>query len=312
MTEGGILLARASIAHHSKSFSLASRLLPPRCRDTVRVVYAWCRRADDAVDLAPPEHLDGAARALLSELDAIYAGETVADPIALAFSCVARDLEIPKTYPRELLLGMRMDADGTRYETWDDLLLYCHRVAGTVGLMMCHVLGVRDARALRHAAHLGIAMQLTNIARDVVEDWQRGRLYLPNELLRALGAEGVHRRLGQPLPRAALPAFAKATEVLLTEAERYYRSADRGIPDLDFRSAWATATARAVYSDIGRALAHQSFAVDAGRAHVSATRKVLLAATEGVRALLRIGSHVGFRPARLAAPLRFPHDILPV
>jgi phytoene synthase len=312
VTEAAIVLARASIAHHSKSFSLASKLLPRRCRDTARVVYAWCRRADDAVDLAPPDRLDGATRALMRELDAIYSGENVADPIVLAFGSVARELEIPVTYPRELLLGMRMDADGTRYETWDDLLLYCHRVAGTVGLMMCHVLGVRDPGALRHAAHLGIAMQLTNIARDVVEDWQRGRLYLPNELLSSLGAEGVQRRLGQPLPRAALPALAKATEALLAEAERYYRSADRGIPHLDFRSAWATATARAVYSDIGRALARKNFAIDAGRAHVSAGRKLFLATSEGMRALFRIGSHAGFRPARLAAPLRFPDDIVPV
>jgi phytoene synthase len=312
VTEAALVLARASIAHHSKSFSLASKLLPHRCRDSARVVYAWCRRADDAVDLAPPERLDGAALALMSELDAIYSGATMADPILNAFATVARELEIPEAYPRELLLGMKMDADGTRYETWDDLLLYCYRVAGTVGLMMCHILGVREASALRHAAHLGIAMQLTNIARDVAEDWQRGRLYLPNELLAASGADRLHRRLGQPLPQSALPALAQGVKALLAEAERYYRSADEGIPALDFQSAWAVATARAVYSDIGRALARQSFAVDAGRARVSAGRKLLLAAGEGMRVLGRFGLHLGFRPARLDAPLRFPDDIVPV
>lgn len=307
-----IALARASVAQHSKSFSLAARLLPSSCRDTARVVYAWCRRADDAVDLAPFESLEKASQALLDELDELYAGRPAADPIVAAFGEVVVRTKLPKLYPQELLLGMRMDAERMRYATWDDLLLYCHRVAGTVGLMMCHVLGVDDARALRHAAHLGIGMQLTNIARDVAEDWQRGRLYLPDEVLAPHGAAGLASQLGGELPAVALPALSQGVRRLLEAAQAFYASADVGIGALKPRSAWAVATASAVYSEIGRELAGRSYAVDAGRAHVSRSRKLYLAARSGLGILKR----TPFRPVcpalRLEHPLRFPHDILPL
>ncbi len=309
-------LARKSIAQHSKSFSLAARLLPVRARDTARVVYAWCRRADDAIDLCPRDGLDAAAQALFDELDVVYSGKSHPDPIVQAFAEVVREINIPKEYPLELLRGMRMDADDTRYDSWDDLLLYCHRVAGTVGLMMCHVLGVRDARALRNAAHLGIGMQLTNIARDVAEDWQRGRLYVPNQLLARTGAPGLARELGGQMPASAGPALAEAVRHLVAEAEHYYRSADEGLEALDSRCAWAVGTARAVYADIGRELARRAYSVEAGRVHVGTARKLFLSALAGLRALVNRPllslSPAAVRPALLDTPLRFPDDIVPL
>jgi len=307
-----IRLARASVAHHSKSFSLASKLLPSFCRDTARIVYAWCRRADDAVDLVAAEASASASKTLLGELDDLYAGRPLSDPIVAAFGEVVAKANIPKTYPLELLLGMRMDAEHVRYEKWDDLLLYCYRVAGTVGLMMCHVLGVKDARALRNGAHLGIAMQLTNIARDVAEDWHRGRLYLPDEVLATYGAPGLERYLGRAMPTFALPALSCGVRHLLQEAQAFYESADLGIGALEGQSAWAVATASAVYSEIGRELARKSFAVDAGRAHVSKLRKVYLAARSGLWILKRASSASRFSAARLETPLRFPYDVLPL
>jgi len=307
-----IALARASVARHSKSFSLAARLLPSSSRDTARIVYAWCRRADDAVDLTPVENTALAAETLLAELDDLYAGRPAADPIVAAFGEVVAQASIPKAYPRELLLGLRMDAEQVRYEKWDELLLYCYRVAGTVGLMMCHVLGVRDARALQHGAHLGMAMQLTNIARDVAEDWQLGRLYVPDEVLSRHGAPRLATHLGGELPEFALPALGRGVRHLLDEAASFYASADQGLGALAGQSAWAVATASAVYADIGRELQRRSFAVDAGRAHVSTARKLYLAARSGVRVLCRASGAARFSAVRLATPLRFPHDILPV
>ena len=179
----------ATIAQHSKSFALAAKLLPAAARDDAAVVYAWCRRADDAIDLAPPADQPDALARLYDELAAIDAGAAMPG-VPRAFAAVVGIRQIPLAYPRALLDGMAMDVADTRYRTFDDLFAYCYRVAGVVGLIMCHVMGVRDDRALVPAVHLGIGMQLTNVCRDVAEDWDRGRLYLPDELLARHGVRG--------------------------------------------------------------------------------------------------------------------------
>lgn len=214
-------IARATIAHHSKSFALASRLLPRRIRDQTAVIYTWCRRADDAVDLATAT--DATLERLERELVAAYE-DRATDPVLAAFGEVARERHIPIEYPRELLAGMAMDVRATTYNSIDDLLLYCWRVAGVVGLMMTHVFGIADDRALVNAAHLGLAMQLTNICRDVREDAERGRNYIP-------------------------PGETVAS--LLARADQLYASGDRGIRDLPWRAGLAVRAARNVYSAIG-------------------------------------------------------------
>ena len=175
------------IRYHSKSFSLASRLLPAAVRRRAVVVYAWCRRADDAVDHAPPGYQLEALQRLRRELGEVYGGRQLDDPVLSSFQSVVRECGIHRAYTDELIDGMAMDVAGTRYDSMDTFLLYCFRVAGTVGLMMSHVMGLRDEGAVRYAAHLGMAMQMTNICRDVLEDWQRQRLYIPEELLAARG-----------------------------------------------------------------------------------------------------------------------------
>ena len=215
MNSEGVRSSYASIAHHSKSFALASRLLPPRVRDRAVVVYAWCRRADDAVDLAGRGNEAAALERLRGELDAIYGTTSLDDPLLLAFRSVVEARGIPRAYPDDLLEGMRMDVEGTFYDDMDTLLKYCWCVAGIVGLMMCHVMGVRYEAATRNAVHLGIAMQITNICRDVLEDWERGRLYVPEALLAESGADGLAQRLGGPFPAEAAAPVARATEALL-------------------------------------------------------------------------------------------------
>jgi phytoene synthase len=268
-------ICKDSIRQNSRSFYLASQLLPKRDRGHATVVYAWCRRADDTVDEGyGNKHVELAE--LRSELDTLEAGRTTGDPIVDAFGEVARACGIPFLYPRELLRGMETDIGSVCYQTMDELLEYCYRVASTVGLMMCHVMGVDDDNAIAHAAHLGVAMQLTNISRDVMEDWKRGRLYLPDELLAKHGAAGLGDSLGGEMPRDSLAPLASAVEELLALADRYYRSGDEGLSRLPWRCSVAIEAARRIYAEIGSVLVERNFDVSAGRAIVSPRRKLEL------------------------------------
>jgi phytoene synthase len=258
------------------------------------VVYAYCRRADDLVDEAgSPAEAARAVAALRRELDALYGGVTPDDPVLAAFQEVSRRCAIPRGYVDELLAGFAMDAAATPivYQSWEQLGLYCFRVAGTVGLMMCRVMGVTDARAARHAAALGMAMQLTNIARDVHEDWQRGRLYVPRDLLPLRGHSP-----GSALSPEAAAALSAALPVLLATAVPLYRSGDAGLSALDTRSAIAVRAARLIYSAIGDVLAARGHDVTGPRAVVSRLRKLVLATRAAVEVL---GARLlALRPAR--------------
>jgi len=270
--------ARACIERHGKTFALASRLLPPRIAEQAAVIYAWCRRADDAIDEAGSEAPEGALARLREELSDLYAGRAPSDPVLQAFDGVLRETAIPWAYPASLLDGMAMDVNGYEYLELEDLLVYGYRVASTVGLMMCHVMGVSHPAALRHAAHLGLAMQITNVCRDVREDWQRGRLYLPDELLSRHGAAGLGRALGEPLPDAALKACRQAVAELLDIADGYYRSSDAGLTYLSWRCGLGVNAARRIYSAIGDEIATQGWDVRAPRAVVPKARKLWLCA----------------------------------
>jgi phytoene synthase len=293
-------LARDVIARHSKSFSLAARLLPRAVRRDAVALYAYCRSVDDAIDAASPAEQSGALVRLEADLEAVYAGGAVPDPLLAMFQTLVHARGIPRLYPEELLRGMRMDVVGTRYGTVAELLRYCYRVAGTVGLMMCHVTGVRRAAALPHAADLGIAMQLTNIARDVLEDWERDRLYLPEELLARYGAAGLHRRLGNALPASAAPAVARAVQALLARADAFYRSGDAGLAHLSPRCAFAVRAARLVYARIRHVVRSRGGDPRAGRAVVGKGMKAALVARAGLETLRSLPGVLGAR--RTTAP----------
>jgi phytoene synthase len=169
---------------------------------------------------------------------------------------------------------------------------------------MARVLGASRPEALRHAAHLGMAMQLTNVCRDVKEDWELGRVYVPAELL------------GGEVPRA-LPGrdvLAPAVARLLAEADRLYRSGDRGLAMLPLRAAFAVGVARRVYSAIGAVIARRRHDVLAGRAHVPGARKLLHVARALLASLASLPGRLVARPARMLLPARtrYPDDILPL
>lgn len=251
---------RGMIRDGSKSFALASLLFDAERRDAAFFLYGWCRHCDDEVDGSP--FAEASERptvekkrerlAALREKTARAFGplEQVPDePVFLAFHEVIRRYGVPRLYAEELLEGMAMDAEGAAYLDSRTLQLYCWRVASVVGLMMCHVMGVSTPKALKKAADLGIAMQLTNIARDVATDAAMGRVYLPEDWLRAEGLSPDPKSLMELRNREAL---VRVVGRLLDLAEQFYRSGNSGIRFLNFRSALAVSAASAVYRQIGR------------------------------------------------------------
>jgi phytoene synthase len=276
---------RWMIQKGSKSFSLAARLFDPATRDAAFFLYGWCRYCDDQIDQAgsslAPSELAARLMALKDKTAAAFSFAPQQEPVFIALQYIAHRYGIPSHYALELIEGMAMDVRSTRYSNLKELLLYCYRVAGTVGLMMAHVMGLRDEAALKHAADLGIAMQLTNIARDIIEDASMGRLYLPSAWLAE--AKISPDEIAAPQNREKL---AMLTLRLLREAERYYRSGEEGLWYLSFRSACAVAAARNVYSEIGALLLRKGPRAWDERTYVTGARKIRVVLA-GVVGLLR-------------------------
>lgn len=250
---------------HGRTFYFASRFLPRARREAMLAAYAWCRIADDIVDRASDDARDAVDEALVrweAQIDAPI------DPIAVAFAAARDRYAIPVEPARNLIAGLRMDLERTRYATWTELRTYCHLVAGTVGLISAPALGCRESWALKHAADLGIAMQLTNILRDVGEDARRGRLYLPLDDLARFGCDPdavLAGRLGSGF--AAVMAFE------IARAREIYAGARAGLRALA-PSGRATALAAAtLYARILDEIEAIGFDVFATRAHVSTAKK---------------------------------------
>lgn len=235
----------AAIRHGSKSFDAASRLLPGRVRAPALALYAFCRFADDAVDLEAGK--SAAVLGLRERLDRAYAGRPRDTPADRAFAAMIAAHEMPRALPEALLEGFAWDAAGRRYRTLSDLRCYCARVAASVGAMMTVLMGVRSADALARACDLGTAMQLTNIARDVGEDARAGRLYLP---LDWLAEEGVDPADLLARPRHG-PELGRVVGRLLSEAQRLYYRSEAGIAALPVGARPAIFAARLIYAEIG-------------------------------------------------------------
>lgn len=253
----GTRYAHESIAKGSKSFAAAARLLPPAVREDVVRLYAWCRHCDDVIDgqtLGHGESIveDRAARLadLTRRTDAALAGAPTGAAVFDGFADVARRVGIAPVLAHDHLAGFAMDVAGASYGTMEDLAAYCYGVAGSVGVMMALTMGVprQETDTLDRACDLGLAFQMTNIARDVSADAAIGRVYLPADLL---ADEGLSADPATVRDDRNAAAVYRATARLLEEAERYYASASVGIARLPFRAAWAIASARAIYRAIG-------------------------------------------------------------
>lgn len=279
--------AAEATAAGSKSFFFATRFFPPELAKAAHGVYWFCRTTDDLVDEAPDP---ATAARLLEEWDgrlrSALRGGTVDSPVLRLFARVAAESGIPHEYPLDLLEGMRMDLrmdmERLRYSNFDELRVFCYRVASVVGLMMMHVIGFRG-QPHAQAIDLGIALQLTNILRDIGEDLGRGRIYLPLDEIHAAGYT-----VGQMEARVRNGNFIRLMEFQAARARRYYAAAEPGIPMLDRRGRFAVEIAARVYAGILGRIEKSGYDVFERRAVVPASQKYWITArTMAVPALRR-------------------------
>lgn len=261
---------RARMRAGSRSFFFASALLPRALREAASVFYAFCRVADDLVD--DGESAARGASQVRAMIDRVFAGSPAQDSVERALADVAQIHALPRAPFDALAEGFEWDRDGRRYAALEDLLGYCVRVAASVGVVMSHLMGRRDPRTLRRAIDLGVAMQLTNIARDVAEDAAHGRVYLPTTWLSQAGIDSDATALRRTAPRAIAPLVMR----LLDAAEPYYASGLRGVSRLPWRYRWAIRAAASIYRDIGCVLRGDPTAGLRRRAVTSTFRKLAL------------------------------------
>ncbi|MFX0064008.1 MAG: phytoene/squalene synthase family protein [Candidatus Hermodarchaeota archaeon] len=256
---------------HAKSFYFASRFLEPEVRRQIAALYAFCRFTDDLVDesyLQPNE--------IASELDKLKEiilrlkkGEVIPHPIFFAFRDTLLRHHIPVKYLHELVEGVRMDLTIKEVKTVDELQLYCYRVASVVGIMMCHIFGVSVPETLNRAADLGVAMQLTNILRDVGKDFNMGRIYLPREIREKFNVKVDDFKINDV--SSNLRTLLKHQ---IAEARRWYKSAERGIDSLPPAAAFTIRVASRVYGGILKAIEKIDYQVLKHRAFVPKWRKI--------------------------------------
>lgn len=277
--------SRLIIQKGSKSFAAAAKIFDEETRDNAYMLYAWCRHCDDVIDNqelgfdSKPQD-SATTQRILEELRA----KTQAaiddipsdEPVFEGLRYVLKQNQIPGRYPLELLDGFAMDATAHRYKDFSETLQYCYYVAGVVGVMMAYVMGTKDPAALQRATDLGIAFQLTNISRDVREDAEIDRIYLPADWLAEAGIPA-----DELLDDKHATALAAVVKRLLDEADRYYASANEGLRALGFRSAWAVAAARDVYRAIGEKVRERGNLAWQERVIVRKRRK-LLGVAEGM------------------------------
>lgn len=269
----------AYLAKHGKSFWMATRMIPEPDRSKVAGVYAYCRYTDDLVD-----HATGPAEEVLRIIDEweelsldAYIGKRTDVPLLDVVIGRMADEGVPFAYVARLLRGLRTDANGSRFATMEELTQYCEDVASVVGLWLTELFGLHDAWTLDRARRLGVAMQLTNIARDVGEDWDRGRVYLPAELFARHGLTpsmiGDLRAGSAPIPAG----YAALLEELMVFAEGEYARAAEAFGNLPAFFRPSVAVAARVYAGIHGAIRANGYDSIRRRAVTSDADKIALA-----------------------------------
>jgi len=270
--------AKKLTSHYAKSFYFSARILPESKRWATYALYGFCRYADNLIDNPRSRTLDELLMEvdfLEKELQIAYRTGESEHPVVKPFIIVARKYGIPIDYPLDLLKGVKMDLQNTRYETFEDLYVFCYRVAGVVGLMMTHVLGYKDKKAFEYAEKLGIAMQLTNILRDVKEDKEMGRIYLPQEDLRRFGITDddiMNERMDTKMHRMM--------QFQVDRARRYYVESDPGVEMLERESQFAIYSASKIYAGILLKIETQDYNPFLGRVFVPQFKKLRILLNE--------------------------------
>ena len=276
------------------SFYYSFLVLPPHKRAAIIAVWDFCRAVDDAVDEVVPEAewqggLTPEARARAAErlamwrgeLDAAYSG-TPKSPQGLALQPRIQEFDLPRARFEELIDGVEMDLNHARYRTFDALSEYCRRVASTVGLICVEIFGYQDPRTRDYAVDLGMALQLTNIIRDVAVDYRRGRVYLPAEDLERFGVTDADLGRG-----VVTPAIKALLQFECGRARDYYRRAAAELPAVDRRSLLAAEIMGAIYFEILERIARAHYDVFSRRIRVPRPSRALLALRLWLLAVVR-------------------------
>jgi phytoene synthase len=259
---------------YAKSFHFASRYLEPEQRRSISALYAFCRLADDFVDeidLAPNE-IETEIRVLSEIVSRLSNGETFEHPVFHAFGDTLQKYRIPVQYLYELLEGVRMDVHNREIQTQEELNLYCFRVASTVGLAMCHIWRAIHPETLQRAADLGIAMQQTNILRDIAPDFEKGRIYIPLETRKKFRIRREDFETGKITPN-----FKQLIKHEIFLARANYASAEIGMQDLPPAAAFTVKVAARVYGNILNAIEKMDYQVFKKRAYVPKWKKFWIA-----------------------------------
>ncbi len=274
---------------HAKSFYFAAKFLPFHKQKAVYPIYAFCRKIDDEIDETAEENQAEAIQAVENwkfELAKIYSDTKTKSEeseilenqrpkikdqnlVLLAWQDVLKTYKIPRELPLELMQGVLMDTHVKRYETFAELYVYCYRVASTVGLMSSEILGYSDEKALKYAEAMGIGMQLTNILRDVKEDAQMGRIYLPQEDLRAFDVSEKQIFAGEMNVN-----FVRLMKFQVERARNYYREGEKGIALLEKDSRFTVLLASRIYGKILDEIEKQNYDVFKRRAHTTRSQKL--------------------------------------
>jgi phytoene synthase len=278
--------SRAITRHYAKSFYFAARFLPGNIRWATYAIYGFCRHADNIVDNPRPR----SPEQVLTELDALAAELEIAwhtgeseNPALYPFVRVAHSVGMPLEYPLDLIKGVKMDLEQSRYADFDELYIFCYRVAAVVGLMMTHVLGFSRPETLVYAEKMGIAMQLTNILRDVEEDMRMGRIYLPQDEMRRFGVDEsdiTGRNYNENVRELMIFQVGRA--------KRYYEESRPGIDYLHRGSRFAIYAASSIYGKILDKIEEKDYNPFLGRVHVPKSEKISILFGELIKSKLNL------------------------
>ena len=265
---------------HAKSFYFAAKFLPKHKRKPIYALYALCRKVDDEVDEIGENNEAEAIKAVekwQQQLEEIYQDKAKSQKpktknqnlVFTAWRDLLQTYKIPKKLPLELMQGVLMDTTIKRYETFDELYVYCYRVASTVGLMSSEIFGYTEKVTLEYAEALGIGMQLTNILRDVKEDALMGRIYLPQEDLRRFDVSEK-----QIFANKYDENFVALMKFQIERARDYYRKSEKGIPLLEKDTRFTVLLASRIYGRILDEIERQNYDVFVKRAHTTFSQKL--------------------------------------
>ncbi|HYF50009.1 MAG TPA: phytoene/squalene synthase family protein [Planctomycetota bacterium] len=268
------------------NFHYAFSVLPRPRYQGICALYAFSRLADDiSDDQSNPEKALAESTAWRAAFDKALAGDPSAHPILPAVADTMQRYNIKPLYMHELITGTEMDARIKRYEKWEDTYLYCYRVASVIGIMTIHVFGFTDERAILMAEKTGIAFQMTNILRDLKEDAERDRIYLPLEDLRSQGVSEA-----ELLAAKDTPAIRKLVKFELERTREYYAEARELVPLIEAESRDALGSLVAIYNRLLERIAEKDYDVLTERVSLSTAEKAKLAAGLAWKKFLRLGS----------------------